>query len=98
MRPKLTTERTAGTEKLEKPLCALCAPWYDPPVQGVPTERTAGTEKLEKPLCAPCAPWYDPPVQGILFPQRARRMVATSVCSVVGYGKYIQTKEIYAVA
>ncbi len=51
MRPKLTTERTAGTEKLEKPLCALCALcalWYDPPSSRagwiVTTERTAGTE------------------------------------------------------
>ena len=55
----VTTERTAGTEKLEKPLCAL---WYDPPSSRagcmVTTEGTAGTEKLEKPLGAP---WYDPP-------------------------------------
>ncbi len=63
MRPKLTTEGTEGTEKLEKPLCARCAPWYDPPVLGILLPQSA--QRAQRSWRNLCVLWV---LRGMILP------------------------------
>ena len=84
MRPKLTTESTAGTEKLEKP---LCAPWYDPPVLGIllPQRAQRAQRVNTESLCPLCTLWFYLPQRS----QRAQRVKKVSLCPLCALWFYL---------